>query len=103
MRDEKQSGLPRLLPSGLVLGLAGYVFLMSAPATAGRAGATSLAALSELESLRVGFVDAQGQWAIPPAYDAARHFRSGLAPVWQGRAVRFINPAGEILFSYDQQ
>ena len=62
-----------------------------------------LAALSELESLRVGFVDAQGQWAIPPAYDAARPFRSGLAPVWQGRTVRFINPAGEILFSYDQQ
>ena len=39
--------LPWLLPVGLALALAGYVFLMSAPATAGRAGDTGLAALTE--------------------------------------------------------
>ncbi len=44
---------------------------------------------------RAGFINRQGQWAIPPKYEDALHFCDGLAPAKIGGRWGYINPSGE--------
>ena len=38
-----------------------------------------------------GYIDENGQWAIPPQYDSARNFRDGLALVKRGGKLMYID------------
>jgi WG repeat protein len=53
--------------------------------------------VGEGPSLRAGFINRQGQWAIPPRYEDALHFCDGLAPVKIGGRWGYINPSGEMV------
>ncbi|MGA7794603.1 MAG: WG repeat-containing protein [Candidatus Acidiferrales bacterium] len=44
---------------------------------------------------RAGFINRQGQWAIPPKFEDALHFCDGLAPAKIGGRWGYINPSGE--------
>jgi len=55
--------------------------------------------VGEGASLRAGFINRQGQWAIPPRYDDALHFCDGLAPVKIGGRWGYINPSGEMVIA----
>ena len=45
-----------------------------------------------------GFINKNGQWAIPAQYDNAANFRSGLASVYNAPDDYFINPKGKIVY-----
>ena len=60
-----------------------------------------LAAMSDLKTLLKGYIDAQGQWIIPPQYDSAGPFRDGLARVRLGGEVQFIDREGNVLFCHE--
>ena len=65
--------------------------------------AEGLAAMCNLEPLRMGYVDEAGQWVIPPQYEAAGDFRNGLARVWQDGEALFIDREGNVLFSFTRR
>ena len=62
-----------------------------------------LAAMTDLDTLLAGYVDARGQWVIQPQFDSAEEFRDGLAKVQLGGEVQFIDREGAVLFSYAAQ
>ena len=59
-----------------------------------------LAAMCDLETLLMGYVDETGQWVIPPQYDAAGEFREGCAWVRLDGQRLYIDREGNVLFSY---
>jgi len=48
-----------------------------------------------------GFVNQKGEWVIQPAYDKAKTFVNGLAPVSKGKIWGYINEKGEEVISFD--
>ena len=55
--------------------------------------------IGEGANRRAGFINRQGQWAIPPKYEDALHFCDGLAPVKVGGRWGYINPSGEMVIA----
>lgn len=70
-----------------------------------------LCAVTDVESGKAGYIDAVGNWVIPPRYKEAESFINGRAWVTEGRPAPFgsygwiiyerklINQAGEVLFT----
>jgi hypothetical protein len=46
---------------------------------------------------KVGFIDTKGDYVIPPQYDNADDFSEGLAAVWQGSQVLYVDTAGNVV------
>lgn len=46
-----------------------------------------------------GYIDETAQWVIPPQYDSADHFRDGLALVEKDGKLRYIDHAGNAVWS----
>lgn len=46
---------------------------------------------------KMGFINGKGEWVIQPAYDKARAFNAGFAPVNDGETWSYINEKGEKL------
>lgn len=44
---------------------------------------------------KIGFIDTNGEWVVIPAYDKARAFVNGLAPVSKDKKWGYINEKGE--------
>lgn len=51
------------------------------------------------KNVKAGFIDRQGKWAIPPQYDDARHFCSGVAPVEIGSLWGYINTLNRMVIA----
>ncbi|OMP31431.1 WG repeat-containing protein [Mangrovimonas sp. DI 80] len=49
---------------------------------------------------KMGFVNAEGKWEIAPAYEKARAFVNGLAPVMKDKNWGYINRAGEAVIPF---
>ena len=46
---------------------------------------------------KIGFINTKGEWVIPPTFDKARAFNSGLAPVARRKDWGYINEKGEVV------
>ncbi|QGW29033.1 WG repeat-containing protein [Phnomibacter ginsenosidimutans] len=49
-----------------------------------------------------GYIDSKGQWKIAPAYDRAGTFWKAAALVEKGNSISYINPNGQLLFSFSR-
>lgn len=49
---------------------------------------------------KVGFINTQGEWVIEPAYDNAKSFNKGMAPVSKNGKWGFINEIGKLLIPF---
>ncbi len=49
---------------------------------------------------KVGFINNQGEWVIKPAFDKARSFSNGLAPVMKDKKWGYITEKGEVVIDY---
>lgn len=59
-----------------------------------------LAAARELKDGKPGpwgFINMQGEWAVAPQFDKADSFDQGLARVYKGNSMGYINPKGEFV------
>lgn len=53
--------------------------------------------LQYAEDGRWGYIDAQGEWVIPPRYEFAESFREGRGPVKEDGSYGFIDASGELI------
>jgi len=49
---------------------------------------------------KVGFIDTKGAWVINPAFDDAKSFNKGMAPVSKNGEWGFINESGKLLIPF---
>src|SRR5690606_7376072 len=49
---------------------------------------------------KIGFINGKGEWVIQPAYDKARAFTYGLAPVYEDKKWGYINEKGEKIVDF---
>ena len=61
-----------------------------------------LMAAVALDTMKMGYIDGTGAWALPPVYDGAANFRDGLAWVWDAEngQHRYSDREGNTLFSW---
>lgn len=50
---------------------------------------------------KIGFINTKGEWIIVPAYDKARAFVNGLAPVSNDKKWGYINESGEQVIDFN--
>lgn len=50
---------------------------------------------------RWGYINTNGELAIPSVYDYALEFRDGFAQVWEGKIMNIINTHGKIVWTYN--
>lgn len=46
---------------------------------------------------KIGFINSSGKWVIEPAYDKARAFNLGMAPVFKDKKWGYINEKGDVV------
>ncbi|MCB0387835.1 MAG: WG repeat-containing protein, partial [Winogradskyella sp.] len=49
---------------------------------------------------KIGFINNKGEWIIEPAYDKARAFVKGLAPVMKDKEWGYINTKGDVVIPF---
>ena len=54
----------------------------------------AIAGVKTGDSMKVGFIDPQGQWVIEPKYEQAEPFSQGMAAVKENGKWGYISPAG---------